>query len=159
VRGCQADAVHANRLLDVFQLRRADILNSQRDLAGGILANPPGDADTTRLSEPLQARRDVHPVAQEIAVRLHRHVGRMKANTKLDALLHAHRLLDGYRALHRLHPTRKLGQQTVASCFEHASTMSGHLRIDHAGRQRSQLRQRARFVGPDEARISHDISR
>jgi hypothetical protein len=83
----------------------------------------------------------------------------MKADAKLDAVLRAHCLLDGYRALNGLDPAHELGQQTVPSCFEYAATMRSHLRIDHGRTQGSQLRQRARLVGTDQPRVTHHISR
>jgi hypothetical protein len=45
---------------------------------------------------------------------LHHDISRVKADAKLNAPLRAHRLLDGNSALNRQHPTRELGQQTVA---------------------------------------------
>jgi len=83
----------------------------------------------------------------------------MKADAKLDALLRAHGPLDRDSALHSLDTTRELREQPVAGGFEYPATMCGHLRIDHAGPQGSQLGERARLVRPDEPRITHNISR
>jgi hypothetical protein len=129
--------IDPDRLGDVLELGRAEIANCEieppLDLAVGVL----GKADSARLANAFETRRDIDPVAHEIAVRLLDDVAQMNANAEVNppVLSHAgvalaHALLHLDRASHRVDHAAKLNETAVAGALDDAPTMRGDRRID-----------------------------
>jgi hypothetical protein len=101
------------------------------------ITTPPGAASCDR------ARRDVHPVAIEIAVGLVGHVTQVDADPEADALglghvrlAFGHAPLDQHGTARRVDDARELGQQAVAHGLDDAALVLGDQRLDELGAER-----------------------
>ena len=142
---------------DVLQLRRAEIIDLQRDLAGGVLADAGGNADATRLGQRLQPRRDDHAIAQQIVALCH-YLALMHADAQPQAVgLGAQLLLDGDGAAQCLHGAGEGDEEAIAGGLEQPAAMRGRDRLDEVGAQRAHARQRGRLVRSDHRRIADNI--
>jgi hypothetical protein len=158
--GREPHAEHPHLAGDVLQLPLAKVFEIERKLARRVLAHAVGEADAARLGQRLQPRRDVHAVAEQVAVGLHHHVGRMQADAQLQSVAaRRQRLLHGNGALDCLHAAREFREQAVAHRLEHAPAVRGQERLDHLRAHRPQARERAGLVGADQPRVADHIGR
>src|SRR4051794_24403597 len=63
-----AHPIDPHRPRDVLQRRFADIVEIEIEPARGVLLNPRRDADAARLGNAFEPRRDIDPVAENVAV-------------------------------------------------------------------------------------------
>jgi len=96
-----------------------------------------GKADGARLANALQSRRDVHPIAHQVAVALLDHVAQMNADAKLDAIFGRdpsvaldHGVLHFRCAAHRVDDAAKLDDAAIAGALDDTAVMHGDRRID-----------------------------
>ena len=157
--GVEANAENANGLRDVLQLRRAEVVDFKRQLAGGVLAHPRRDADAAGLGQRLKACGDDHAVAEQI-VALRHHVALVHADAQVQPVASAAQcVLDRDGAAQRLHGAGEGGQEPVAGGLEHAASVRGRQRLNDIGPQRAHARQRARLVRADHGGIANHVGR
>jgi hypothetical protein len=116
-RGLNArlDAIDMGRAGNVLDVVLARIDEADGQLLADMLAHRGADADPARLGQPLQPRRNVDTVAEDVAL-VDDHVAYVDADTEADApaLLDAgvaHALLDHDRAAHRIDDRGELDQK------------------------------------------------
>ena len=85
-RPIEPDTVGTHQSLDVLDPLLAGKLQRQVELALELIVGGAGDDHAAGLGELLQARRDVHPVAVEVAVCFVDHVAEVDADAEADAL-------------------------------------------------------------------------
>ena len=95
-----------------------------------------GDANASRLSQRLQPRRDVHPIAVDV-VWFSDHVAQVDADAKPYAPLLGHRgfaldhpALDLRSAADRVHHARKLREEAVAGVLYDPTAVFDDFRLD-----------------------------
>jgi hypothetical protein len=124
--------IHADRLWDVLDLPLAEILEPDAEPAPDLPVDLCGNCDPTGLGQPLDARRDVHPVSVEPLA-----VGGNVAEVDADAKLHASirgeiRIALREGALHRdrrlgsVEGSRELRQHVVAGRVDDATALRSH---------------------------------
>jgi hypothetical protein len=160
----RSDAKNVHGLGDVLDLLRADIGEGRSDPRPDMLAHRARDADAAGLGQRLQPRRDVHRVAEEVAVPCH-HVAEVEADAELHAavgrrvgIFRRHRLLDRERAGETVGDAGKLGEDGVARGVGDAAAVFGDQRIDEraAGAERAHRRI---LVGPHQPAVFGDVGR
>ena len=62
----RAEAEHADRARDVLHRLLAEVGEGERQLVPDLVIRGAGDAQTTRLAERFEARRNVHAVAEDV---------------------------------------------------------------------------------------------
>ena len=107
-----------------------------------MVINGVGDEHTGRLCQSLQARRDVHPVA-EYVVALSNDIPEVDPNTEPDPMLLGllglaldHPLLHRDRAPHCIQHARELRQKAVAGVLDDATSVFAYFRIDQFSEMR-----------------------
>src|SRR6185312_4859475 len=112
-------AVDADRPVDVLVALLAHLVEAEVELARDLVVDARGDADAAGLGDALQARRDVHAVAEQI-VALHHHVAQVDADAECEPLLLGQRFVAGLqrrldldRTAQRLHRARELLEHGV----------------------------------------------
>ena len=78
------DPIRADRARDIFEVLLAQIGEGEVEPAGRVLLNPSGYANPARLGQSLEPRRDIDPVAENVAI-LDDDVALMDADAQLDA--------------------------------------------------------------------------
>src|SRR4029434_9066804 len=103
-----------------------------------LVINGPRDANASRLSQALQARRNIDPISIDL-LPLRNDISQVDAQAKLhltpDRELHIPRvdlLLDGDCTLHRLQHTGKLGQQVISWGVYDATSVLLHDSVNDA---------------------------
>jgi hypothetical protein len=93
------------------------------ELVADVIAHHSADTDTPRLGQPLQPRRDIHTVTEDV-VFLNDHIAEIDAHTEPDPALPLHLgLALGHPALEidrtpdGIHHARELGQEAVAGAL------------------------------------------
>jgi hypothetical protein len=165
---CRAspDRIHPHWSGDVLEFLLPEInecfLDPVTHLAVGVI----GEADTSRLSNPFEARCNVDAVAHQIAVALLDHVPQVDANAKLDAALgrqpsvaldHAVLHVDG--AADGVDDASELDEDAVAGTLDDAAMMQGDGWINQVAAQRPQPRQRSLLVGSGKPALASHIGR
>ncbi len=124
-----------------------------------------GDADAARLGDPLEPRRDIDAVAENIVV-VEDDVADMDADAKLDPELGRHvdiplrhRALHFHRTARRIDGAGELDQHAVAGGLDDAAVMRGDAGIDQGLPEHLQLGQRALLVTAHQPAIAGDVSR
>jgi hypothetical protein len=153
-----------DRLGNVLEPGRAEIddleFESRLDLPVGVL----GQANPVRLANPFEPRRNVHPVAHQVAIALLDDVAEVNADPEDDAAIlgHArvaldHGVLNFDRAADGVDDATELYDQAVASALDYAALVRGDRRIDKIAAQRPQPRQDAILVCAGEPAIADHI--
>jgi hypothetical protein len=158
------EGIDADRLSDVLESSRAEIddgkVKSSLHLTIGVL----GETDRAGVGDALDSRRDVDPVAHQVAVRLLDDVAQMNSDPELDTALglqasvardHAALYLD--RAAHGIDNAAKLNETTIAGAFDDAPAMRGDRGINQIAAQRPQPRKGPLLVRPDQPAITDNI--
>jgi hypothetical protein len=86
-RPWQHDPIDVDWQLNVLQLSFTELAYGHVDLVLDLPGDVLGQADPAGLSQRLDPRRDVHPIAVYMAVTALHHVAEMEANPDLDASL------------------------------------------------------------------------
>jgi hypothetical protein len=109
-----------DRLLDVLDLLRPKITKARGQRFPDLSVSVTGNAHPSGLSDPLQARGYVDPIAQKVATSNH-HVPDMDADAEAECTIHAYasvhvteRLLDLDGTLDGIDGGGKFGQYAVA---------------------------------------------
>ena len=135
LRRAEPNPEHLNLGCDVLKFRCAEIRHLQRDLAGGILADAPGNADAARLGKRFQARRDDHAITEQI-VALRHHLALVHADAQPQAVrLGAQPLLNGDRAAQCLNGAGEGGEEAVACGLEQPASVLSRERLYQIGAQ------------------------
>ena len=156
--------IDADRLGDVLELLKAEIGGSEIEPAFDLPIRLLGQTDRAGCANALQPRRDVDPVAHEVAVSLFNHVAQMDADAKLNppvgrdaciALDHAGLHFD--RAARRVDHATEFSDEPVPGALDNSAVVDSDRRLDQITAQRAQPRQRALLVGAREPAITDDI--
>src|SRR5690349_12445828 len=105
------------RASNVFEFPFADVVECEIKLAGCIFLDPRRNTDATRLGQSFEPRRDVHPIAENIAV-LDHNVADINSDTEIDLVRRPdislrHALLDFHCAAQSINHASKLNEQAV----------------------------------------------
>ncbi len=126
-----------HRRWNVLHFLRADIGELHRQLVGNLFMHRARNADAADLGETLETRRDIDPIAKQVAIALH-HVADGDADAKAHLTARgvrhipgAQAFLDIDRASHRLDGTWKFGKNGVAGGIEDAAAISGDEVVGH----------------------------
>ena len=118
----------------------------------------------TRLANPLEPGRDVHPITHEVAVRFLDHVAKMNPDAKLDtplrwqagvALDHARLHLEG--AAHGVDDAAELYDRAVAGALHNATVMHRDDGVDEIAAKGPQARKDTILVRASKAAIADDV--
>ena len=128
-----------------------------------MVADGARDADAARRRQSLQPRRDVDPVAINVAA-VGDHVAEIDADAKAQAALLGeiqiavgHRALNFGRTAHRVDDAGEFRQHAVAGGLDDPAVMLADLRIDQFAQMRLEALVRAFLIGAHQARIAHHI--
>src|SRR5262245_7501758 len=121
-----------------------------------------GDADATRFSNRLQPRGDIHAIAVDPSLVID-DVTEVDADTELHAPIRrdigiplSSDLLNGDRALNRIHHTTELSKDTVTGGGNDASTVVGNHRQNHS-LVAFEVPDRTRFVSAHKGTVPRDV--
>jgi hypothetical protein len=159
----RANAVHPYRPGDVLDLLLAQILEGEVELVAHLLVRRAAEADAAGLGQGFQPRREIDPVAEDVAV-VEDDVAEVDPDAELDApggrdigVAFGHAVLDFDRAAHRVDDAAKLHQQAVAGGLDDAAMVLGDLRVAQLAPDRLQRGERAFLVRPHQPRPAGDI--
>ena len=117
----------------------------------------------SRRAKLLKARRNVHPVAQQV-LSFHHHVAEVYADAEHNATFHGHidlllgdGLLHGDRTGHRIDDGRELNDLPVAHELDNAAPEFGEEGINDLRAKRRETSKRRSFVGLNQPRVAHNI--
>ena len=156
------DRIDTHRPRDVLEVLVAEIDEIRIDLAAHVVIGRARDQNAARLANPLQPRRDVDAVAENV-VALDQHVAEIDADAVDDALGFGrpgvaldHQLLDRNRAFDGGDDRRKLQQQAVARRLDDAPADACY---DWARRlaMLPNAKRRPRLVLAHESRVADDV--
>jgi hypothetical protein len=124
-----------------------------------------GNADTTGLRNPFEARRNIDAVAKDIVV-VNNNIADVNADAKLDPIvlgrtyiLLGHAALNFDGASRCVDGTGKLDHHSIASCLDDVSAMLSDFGIEKGFSERLEMSKRAFLVGTHQAAITSDIRR
>ena len=153
-----------DRLGDVLELRRAEIVNLEIEPRFDLPIGVVGDANSSGLGDTLQTCSDIDAVAHQVAVALLGHVAYMDGDAKFDPLIGGdlsvalnHRPLDFDGAVDRVDDAPELDNRSVAGALDYPAMIHGDGWIDQIGSERPQPGQNAVLVGSGKARIADDV--
>ena len=142
----------------------AQIGEADGKLLAHMLAHRGADTDLVRLRQSLEARRDIHSIAEDVAV-LDDDVAHIDADAEPYALALVkigvailHSLLQHHGAAHRIDDRRKLDQKAVPRGLDDASLVLGDQRVDELPAVGFERGKRPFLVGAHEPRISGHVS-
>jgi hypothetical protein len=148
---------------DILKFLGAEIVITDRQPAIDLLIYLARNANPARKGDSFEARRDVHPVAKNVAV-FNNDVTDIDADPKLDATLRQHVYIAGghsplhrYGALHRVHHAGELDEHAVAGCFYDPAVVLDDRGVNQRVPVRLQLRQRTLFINSHESAIASYI--
>jgi hypothetical protein len=131
--------------------------NSNASLSSTWSRTSAAHADAAGLGEGLEARRDVHAVAEDV-VALVDDVADVDADAQDDPAVvrdadvaQRHAALEVDREPHRVDDARELEQQAVAHRLDDAAVVLGDLRVDQLAAVRLERGQRAALVAPHQS--------
>jgi hypothetical protein len=157
-------AVDRDRPGDVLELRFAHGLEGDLELAAELLVDGAGDADAARLGELLDARGNVHPIAEHVAV-LDDDVADIDAESEQDLAVRrhvgvapGHALLDLDGAGRGIHQAGELDQHPVAGGLDDSAAVPGDRRVDELDPMRPEARQGAGLVKLHQPAVTHHVA-
>ena len=128
------DVEALGNVLELWSAQRDDRAHS--DFLGHIAIHDVRDADRVRLSQGLQPRGDVHPIAKHIAILLH-DVAQMNADADMDLfgsffsdVVSLELALNLLRALHGVDDRGKVYQEGITNSLDDRAVMFGHSLLD-----------------------------
>jgi hypothetical protein len=161
----RSDAVYPHRAGDVLQALLADVLEGEVEPAGDVFLHPRRDANAAGLRRDFEPRRDIDPIAKDVAV-LDNNVALVDADAVFDAPVGRHLgIALGHRALHfdgaahRIDDAREFDEEPVAGGLDDAAPVLSDLRIAQLAPDRLQRSERAFLVVSHRPRIAGDIGR
>src|SRR5215469_2126555 len=165
-RTAELKRINTHRLGDVLESGLAKIADRKIEprfhLPEGILRK----TDGSRLSNALQARRNIDAVAHQVAVAFLDNIAEMNADAKFDAPLWRQagialdqRVLNLDAAPHRFDDTPKFHNDSIAGPLYDASVVDGDRWIDQVASKCAQPCQRAVLVRSRQATEPDDICR
>jgi len=141
----------------------AHVAEREVELAGGVLLNTRGDADAAGFGEAFQARGDIDPVAEDVAI-LDDDVALVNPYAEVDAALRRergvslrHLRLNFADAAQRIDSAGEPGQQPVAGGLDDAAVIGGDRRINQLSADRPEPLQRALLISANQPRVSRHI--
>ena len=141
----------------------AEIGEADGKLLADMLAHRGADTDPVRLRQSLEARRDIHAIAEDVAV-LDDDVAHIDADAEPYALALVevgvailHSLLQHHGAAHRVDDGRKLDEKAVPRRLDDAALVLGDQRVDELPAVAFERGKRPFLVGAHEARISGHV--
>ena len=162
-RHSAADLEHPHGVRQVLKSVLAEIIEAHRDVPADLPHDVLGDADRPWSGQRLQARREIHPFAVDLAVLLD-DVTKMDPEAESDASLWryfrrcpGHGLLDGDAARHRGDDAVELDESAVAHQLGETTVVRGKERVDDLGTVALERGQRARLVLAHETAVAHDV--
>ncbi len=128
-----------------------------------MIAHDPADADPAGIGQPLQPRRDIDAIAEDV-VSVDDDVTDVDTDAKLDPLLGGHLgIALGHATLHvdraadRVDHTGKFQQQAVARGLDDAATVLSDRRVKEFLPMRLQSGQCGTVVATHEQGVTHHI--
>ena len=155
--------VHADRTADIFDVLLAEILETDRQTVGNLIAHRGGNADAARLRQPFKPRGDVDAVAEDIVVldddvaQIDADAIEQRARRGHVAIAPRHPFLEIDRAAQRLGDALKFHQQTVAGGLDDAALAVGDRRIDQLKPHGFEPGQRPSFVDFHQTAIADHV--
>jgi hypothetical protein len=150
---------------DVLHLLLAYIVKAEIDFVPHLFAHDVANADSARLGQAFEPRRDVYAVSINILL-VADDVAEIDANAELDAprrrnagIPQGHLALPFDCAAHRIDDARKLYEKPVASSLDDMPVMLGNLGFGQLAPDRLQGHERPFLVLAHQPRIAGDISR
>src|SRR6516225_9249559 len=148
---------------DVLERLLAQIIDVEGNLAASVIEDRLRYADAARLRQSLQPRRNVHPVAIEVAP-LDYHIAKVDPDAEFYSFLRshigiacAHALLDLDRATYRIHDTWKLNEDAITHRFHDATAVLLVLRVDQFSAILLEAGKRAGLIRTHQPAITGDI--
>ena len=158
------DLIDPDRAGDVLEPPFAKLDELLFDFVAHLTIGVLGEADPSRLANPLDPRGDVDPVAHEIAVALLHDITDMNANAELDLpvlrdsrVAFDHAVLHLDRAAHGVDDAPELNDAAVAGAFDDAAAVGCDGRVDEIAAQAPQARECPVLIGAGEAAEPDDI--
>src|SRR5215472_7303249 len=140
--GPRSDAIYPDGPSDVLELLLADVFEGEIETARRVLLDAGRHADAARLGQAFEARCDIDPVAEDVAV-LDDDIALVDTDAELDAAVWRQRgvafgqgCLHFGRASESVNDAGKLDQQPVAGGLDDAAPVNRYLWIDDFGAQR-----------------------
>jgi hypothetical protein len=158
------DAIDRDRLGDVLHFPLAQVFEREIQLGLHLVEDAPRQADAAGLAQPLQARRHVHPIAEDI-VALDDDVADVEAYAVDDpAILGDRRVALGHGRLHLdgevdgIDDAGEFHQRAVAHQLHGAAAILNLFRLDQVPAQRLEGRKGAGLVLAHQPAIADDVS-
>ena len=153
----------ADRTVDVLQRPRSEIAERQAELVAHLLVHAGRQHDRTRLGQRLQARRDIHGVAEHVVVGVD-DVAEMQADAegllpvgRLAGIALGHAPLQLDRRAHRLDGAAELGHHAVAHRLDDAAVEAVDHRRHQLGEMRAEIGERLLLVGTHQAAVARHV--
>ncbi len=150
---------------DVLDLMIAAVFERDVQLALRLLMGVVRNGDPAGRRQPLEARGDVHAVAQYI-VTIDHDIANIDADAIEDALIIgqtgfplAHRPLDIHRTFDRVDRAGEFHQHAIAGGFHDPPLVSGDFRVDQVCSMGALTRNRAGFIDLHMSRVADHIGR
>jgi len=155
--------MHSYGVDDVLHRPLTEVVAIKRKLILDLLVNAAGDADAVRLCQPLQARRNIHAVADQV-ITLDHHVAEVDADAEMHSLVFGeggsqslNGLLDLHRGPNRFYRAWELGNDAVPGSAEYPALVFPDEPIDLlAAGLKDPIG--PLLIGAHHARIAHAIS-
>ena len=152
-RDADLQRIDPDRLGDVFELGRAEIVDREIETPLHLPVGLLGKTDRAWLGDALQPRGDVDTVAHQVAVALLDDVAKVDADAELDATLRRkaavaldHAVLHFDCTTHGVDHAAELDEAAVARALDDAPLMHGDGGIDQIATEAPQARQGAILV-------------
>jgi hypothetical protein len=161
--GLRGEGERDDRPGDVLDLMRADVREVRFDFAADLFVGGAGKANSARVGEGLQPRRDIDAVAEKASI-LNDDIADIHPHAKSDALgfrqgsvAVADRLLQGDGASRRIDDAAEFQQQTVADRVDYSAPVVGDRRIDELAAILRQSLQRSGFILSHHSTVADNV--
>src|SRR5215467_9357462 len=152
------------RARNIPQLVLSEVLKADAQAAGRLLLHAGGNADAARVRHFFNPGGNIYAVTENAAL-ISDNIAKVDADTKMHAALRfdrcialGHGLLDGERALNRLHDTCELGEYPISGGVDDAPLeLSDHRK--HHSLVTLEVSDRARLVPAHQGAIASDVRR
>ncbi len=158
-----ADAERPNRLTDILDPLRPQVVEVHLDFRDDLLMDTAGNDHGTGLRQPLQTRGDVHAIAEDIVV-LNDNIAEIDANSELDAaglwrfrVSRRHAILKRHGAPDGIHHAGELGQEPIPRRLDNPSSVLGDAGLDQLAKVGGERGQRAFLVLTHQPRVTRNV--